>query len=95
MEAPDVPVLAELGAGDLAVDAWFGLWAPAATPPAAIARLAAAVGAVLDEPETVARLAAMGFNAAPLPPAAFAAFQTAEVARWKALVALTGVRGEG
>ena len=31
-ETPDVPTFAELGAQDLAVDAWFGLWAPARTP---------------------------------------------------------------
>jgi len=94
-EAPEVPVLSELGAADLAIDAWFGLWAPAGLPDAARGRVAAALEAVLAEPETIARLAAMGFNAASLPPGAFAAFQAAEVARWKALVAMTGVRGEG
>jgi len=94
-DAPEVPVLAELGAGDLAIDAWFGLWAPVGVPEAALARLAAALETVLDEAETITRLAGMGFNAAPLPPGAFAAFQAAEVARWKALVAMTGVRGEG
>ena len=36
-----------------------------------------------------------GFAPAPLPAAAFAAFQRAEVERWRELVALTGVRIEG
>jgi tripartite-type tricarboxylate transporter receptor subunit TctC len=94
-EAPEVPVLAELGAGDLAIDAWFGLWAPAATPATIIRRLADLLAELLEDPDTQARIGAMGFNPAPLPPTPFAAFQAAEVARWKALVALTGVRGEG
>ena len=41
------------------------------------------------------RLAAAGFTLAPQGPAAFAAFQRAEVARWAEMVALTGVKLEG
>ena len=42
-----------------------------------------------------ARLRQMGFAPAPMEAAAFAAFQRAEVERWRELVALTGVRIEG
>ncbi|MBW8269662.1 tripartite tricarboxylate transporter substrate binding protein [Caldovatus sp. SYSU G05006] len=94
-DLPEVPTFAELGAGYMAVDAWFGLWAPARTPDAVVARLGATLLRVLAEPEIVARLQQQGFAAAPLDPAAFAAFQREEVRRWEELVALTGIRLEG
>lgn len=93
-EAPDVPTFDEVGASGVSVDAWFGVWAPAGTPAPIVAKLAEAFIAIVNEPPMQERLAAMGFNAAPLGPAEFAAFQRAEVARWQALVELTGIRME-
>ncbi|MCB4820637.1 Bug family tripartite tricarboxylate transporter substrate binding protein [Roseicella aerolata] len=93
-ELPEIPTFAEAGAPYMAVDAWFGLWAPARTPQPVVARLAEALPRILAEPEMVARLASLGFTPAPLPPAEFAAFQRAEVERWKGLVELTGIRLE-
>ncbi len=92
---PDVPTFAEAGAPAMAVDAWFGLFAPARTPPAVVERLSAALPPILAEADMGARLARLGFTPAPLPAPEFAAFQRAEVARWRDLVALTGVRLEG
>ena len=94
-EVPAVPTAAEAGAPWLAVDAWFGLWAPAGAPAAMLARLSQALQQVLAEPALVAQLRRIGFNAAPMPAAAFGAFQRAEVARWRELVDLTGIRIEG
>ena len=94
-EVPEVPTFAEAGAPYMAVDAWFGLFAPARTPPAVIERLSAALPPILGEPGMAARLRQMGFAPAPMEAAAFAAFQRAEVERWRELVALTGVRIEG
>jgi tripartite-type tricarboxylate transporter receptor subunit TctC len=94
-ELPDVPTFAEAGAPYMAVDAWFGLWAPARTPAPIIARLAEALPRILAEPEMVTRLGSLGFNPAPLGATEFAAFQRAEVARWRELVELTGIRLEG
>jgi len=94
-EVPAVPTFAEAGAPYMAVDAWFGLWAPARTPEAIIARLSAALPPILTEPGFAARLGQLGFFPAPLEAAAFAQFQRAEVARWRDLVAVTGIRIEG
>ncbi|SDB64032.1 Bug family tripartite tricarboxylate transporter substrate binding protein [Belnapia rosea] len=94
-EFPDVPSFAEAGAPYMAVDAWFGLWAPARTPAPVIHRLSEALPKILAEPGMAARLATLGFTPAPLPAAEFAAFQRAEVERWQALVALTGIRLDG
>jgi tripartite-type tricarboxylate transporter receptor subunit TctC len=92
---PTIPTAAEAGAPYLAVDAWFGLFAPAGTPAIAVEQIAAAMLGALAEPEIVARLAGAGFTPDPLPPAPFAAFQQAEVARWADMVRLTGVTMEG
>jgi tripartite-type tricarboxylate transporter receptor subunit TctC len=93
-EAPDVPTFDEAGAPGVSVDAWFGIWAPAGTPAPIVAKLAEALLAIVAEAAMVERLTGMGFAAAPLPPAEFAAFQKAEVARWQQLVELTGIRME-
>lgn len=94
-DLPDVPTFAEAGAPDMAVDAWFGLWAPARTPPAILAALSEALPRILAEPAMAGRLEGLGFTPAPLPAEPFGAFQRAEVARWRALVALTGIRLDG
>ena len=93
-DLPDVPTFAEAGADYMAVDAWFGLWAPARTPPEVIERLSATLLQVLAEPEIVARLGQLGFSPAPMAAGPFAAFQRDEVRRWQELVELTGIRIE-
>jgi tripartite-type tricarboxylate transporter receptor subunit TctC len=94
-EWPEMPTFAEAGAPYMAVDAWFGLFAPAGSPAEVVARLSDALPRILAEPEFAARLASLGFQPAPLPAAEFAAFQRAEVARWGELAALTGIQLEG
>ncbi len=94
-EAPDVPTFAEQGAQDLAVDAWFGLWAPAHTSPDIVNRLSDALMRILAEPAMQQRLVSQGFVAAPMPADAFAAFQREEVARWRHMVEVTGIRLPG
>lgn len=93
-EAPEVPTAAEAGFPDTAVDAWFGLWAPAGTPAAIVDQLGRAALAIVAEPPFVARLGELGFRPAPLGPAEFGAFQRAEVARWAELARTTGIRME-
>jgi tripartite-type tricarboxylate transporter receptor subunit TctC len=91
---PEVPTAEEAGVPFMAVDAWFGLFAPAGLPAASAERLARAFLSTLDDPEVARRLAAAGFTPMPMEPARFAAFQRAEVARWAEMVQLTGVRLE-
>ena len=94
-ETPDVPTFTELNAQDLAVDAWFGLWAPARTPAEIITRLSDALQRILAEPAMKERLTGQGFVAAPMPATPFAAFQREELERWRRLVDLTGIRLQG
>ncbi|MBO1081055.1 Bug family tripartite tricarboxylate transporter substrate binding protein [Roseomonas haemaphysalidis] len=92
---PEIPTAIEAGAPYLTVDAWFGLFAPAGTPAPVVERIAEAMLGGLRDPEVAARLAGAGFTPDPLPPAAFAAFQRAEVERWREMIRLTGVTMEG
>jgi len=50
---------------------------------------------ILAEPAMLERLNSLGFVAAPMATAEFAAFQREEVRRWRELVDLTGIRLEG
>jgi len=47
--APDVPTMSEAGVSGLDVDSWLGIFAPARTPPEAIARLRRDIRAALPE----------------------------------------------
>jgi tripartite-type tricarboxylate transporter receptor subunit TctC len=90
----ELPTTAEAGVPYMAVDAWFGLFAPRGTPDAAVARLSAAFLAALGDAENARRVDAAGFNLAPLSPSEFAAFQRTEVERWREMAELTGIRME-
>ena len=55
---PDVPTVAETVPG-FVIDAWYGVWAPAATPKEVVARLTEAWRSIASKPEVRERLAAL------------------------------------
>ena len=73
---------------------WHGLVAPAATPPAVVARINAAVNAVLGGPDLAARLAMEGADPAPRTPAAFGTLIASEVVRFRDLIRRTGIKAD-
>lgn len=87
---PDVPTVAETVPG-YEVSAWFGLLAPARTPREIVDALQGRIAAVLAEPETRARLLDLGGTPGGIGPDAFGEVVRAEVAKWPAIVARTGV----
>jgi len=93
--APDVPTAAEAGMPFMAVDAWFGLFAPAGTDPARVERLSAAFLGALGGLRTADVRADTPVTCWALPAAAFAAFQREEIARWREMATLTGIMMEG
>jgi tripartite-type tricarboxylate transporter receptor subunit TctC len=88
---PDVPTFAESGL-DYRTGTWFGLLAPAATPPAVIATLHDATVAVLHETEPSRRLAAQGAEIVAKSPADFRAFIAAERARLAQVILAANIR---
>ncbi len=73
---------------------WFAMYAPAGTPAAVIDTLNAATRKALADPAVGRKLADMGFEMYASTPAELAAFTAAEVAKWRALVAETGIEQE-
>jgi tripartite-type tricarboxylate transporter receptor subunit TctC len=83
---PDVPTLKEQGVAGVDVQQWYGLFAPARTPPAVIAALNKALRQALADKETVRRLAEHGAEAQPSTPEQFATLVKTELAKWRGVV---------
>jgi tripartite-type tricarboxylate transporter receptor subunit TctC len=83
---PDMPTLAEQGFADTSADNWYGLLAPARTPPAVVAKLHDAVVGALDAPDVREKLVASGAIPAPTSSAEFGALLSDELARWGRVV---------
>lgn len=90
---PELPAIAETLPGFDAAPFNY-LAAPAATPPAAIARLNAVVNAILAEPGFSRRMAELGEEPAGGTPEELATTIRAESARWQAVISAAGIRGE-
>ena len=90
---PDIPTMAEAG---FPVDAsyWFGLVAPAGTPPAVIARLEKALADVLEMPDVRKRLTDMGAVVTPLKSKEFGDYIRSEITKWADVVNKAGVKPE-
>lgn len=87
---PDIPTFAEQGLTGFESYGWFGLVAPAGTPPAVIARLNAAVVAELKDPAVIERIRAIGSEPMPQTPEEFAAFIAHEIDKWTRVVTAAG-----
>jgi len=88
--APDVPTMSESGVTGLDVDSWLGLFAPAKTPPQAIARLRGEIRAAL--PDLRERFEKSGGEAWDLPDDELAAFVASEHAIWTRLIRDAGIK---
>lgn len=91
---PDVPTVAEFGYPGFDSSQWFGLLAPAKTPPEIVARLNEVALKALSVPAVQARLHEEGSTAAPMAPAEFARFILAERERWSDVVRKAGLKAE-
>ena len=91
---PLVPSVAEAALPGFDVVTWQGILAPAGTPAAAIARLAADLAAVLALPEVAGDLTQQGFAVTAHGTAPFAALVRAEAERWPEVVRRAGARLE-
>lgn len=91
---PDVPTLREQGMGDLEVETWYGLFAPAGTPSAAVAKLNSDFNALLKTPEMRELLEKQGMSPGGGTPERFAGLVSRELARWARVVAAAGIKPE-
>ncbi len=93
-QLPNVPTAAET-LGEFEAVGWIGMVAPAATPPALVTEINAAVVRILRDKAAADRLAALGGSPDPGSPAEFAAFIRSEIAKWAEVARLANVRLEG
>ena len=92
---PDVPTLLEAMPNGFDLEAWFGIWAPAGTPPDVVRKLNADVGAVLADPEFRGKLASDGSEVVTGgTPDEFAGYVKSETAKWAKVVKDSGARIE-
>lgn len=93
-QLPDVPTLKEAGYPNAEASAWFGVVAPARTPPAAISELNKAINEALKKPELIEKLRAIGAQPMPGSPEVFGKFIADERARWIPLAKSLGVKAD-
>jgi tripartite-type tricarboxylate transporter receptor subunit TctC len=89
---PEVPTIAESGVPGFDLDIWFGVAAPAKTPPDLVAKLAKEIEAIVAEPDTKARLQKVGLSAAYLDSAAFAAVVRGDHERFGKIIRDAGIK---
>ncbi|MGG5818226.1 Bug family tripartite tricarboxylate transporter substrate binding protein [Falsiroseomonas sp. HW251] len=91
---PDVPTVAEVAIPGYDVPNWYGMLAPAGTPPATIARLNAIINEALSEPRVRATLLDNGFEIVGGPPQLLGDLIRESLPRWATLIRAAGMRAE-
>jgi tripartite-type tricarboxylate transporter receptor subunit TctC len=95
--APEIPTVDEVGLPGFYRSVWIGLWLPKGASKDVIAKLNAAVQAVLAEPNLRTRVAGLGQEIFPREqqtPDALATFQKAEIEKWWPIIKAANIKGE-
>lgn len=90
---PNVPTISET-VPKFSVNAWFGLAAPAGTPPDVMARLNDAINKSIEEPAMQAKLKALGMTSNPGTPAAFADMFRSDHQLWTSVMLQANIQPE-
>ena len=90
---PDVPTMKEAGV-DMEVAVWYGVLAPAATPPEVVNKLAALITRAAHDPDLRQRLLDQGAEPVGNTPEEFSRLLRAEVAIWAEVVKASGAKAE-
>ena len=89
---PDAPTIAEQGYAGFETSQWYGLSAPAKTPPAIVQRLAMEAAKAAKSPAVAERYKADDAEAIGSTPQEYADFVAKEQARWKDVIQKAGVK---
>ena len=93
-ELPDVPTMAEAGYPDVNVSLWSGIFAPAATPPAIVAKLQKATNEAIADPGVSAKLKALAVNPGGATPEQFQQIITSDIAKFGDVVKAANLKFE-
>ena len=91
---PDVPTFAELGLAGFEDVPYYGIFAPAGTPQAAIERFSEAVAKVVALPEVHERLTAMGLSVGYMAPQQLASRERAYAKTWARIIKNSGFQAQ-
>ncbi len=91
--APAIPTVAEQGIPGFAIEAWYGVVAPAGTAPDVVAKLAGALREALQSPEVARRFDELGYETIVDTPAQFGAFIRSDIERYAKVIRRAGLRG--
>ena len=91
---PDLPTVAEAGVPGYVAGTWYGLFAPAGTPPGIVARLSEETRKALSHHDVRASFAAQGVDPAGNSPEQFLAFVRDEHAKWGRVIREAGIKAE-
>jgi tripartite-type tricarboxylate transporter receptor subunit TctC len=91
---PDVPTMAEAGFPGVETGTWYGILAPARTPPAVVAHVQREIVRILQAADLKTRILNQGVDIVASSPADFEKFIIAEVAKWSRVVKAAGVRAD-
>ncbi|WP_298929536.1 tripartite tricarboxylate transporter substrate binding protein [uncultured Ramlibacter sp.] len=91
---PDVPTFKEQGYPELEFSSWFGIVAPAKTPPAVVARVNADILKALKAPDFRAKLEDAGFRVTGTSADEFSHIIAADTVKWGKAVAATGFKAD-
>lgn len=93
-ELPNLPTVAEQGLPGFEFVNWFGMVAPARTPPVIVGDLQRRIGLFLRQPAVKERLASLDSTVVGSTPAAFAVFLAADMAKWGAVLRNSGIKAD-
>ena len=80
---PDIPSVAEQGFTNFEIGLWFGVWAPAATPPAIVKKINRDINQAMQDPEVKAAYETKGIKATPMSPTEFTKFVHEEMSKYQ------------
>ena len=91
---PDVPTVAEAALAGYEFQAWFGMFAPGATPRPIVEQISREVARIIQLPDVDKQMASQGEQPRSSTPDEFAQFVRAEVEKYRRLVKLANIRVE-
>jgi tripartite-type tricarboxylate transporter receptor subunit TctC len=90
----DVPTIAEAGLPDYEYQDWWGVFAPAATPPPVIDKVGKEIARILKLPDVTKQLLSQGAEARPSTPDEFTRFVRAKVETARQVARSAAIRAE-
>ena len=92
--APELPTISEAGVPGYDVSSWYGLLAPAGTPPAVVSKLQTEIAKVLRSPDVSKNLTSQGLDLVGNTPEEFSAIIRSEIVKWAKVAKASGARAE-